>query len=131
MMITVSAEMLVCLSLGIGQPRLADRLTTLKTIWACQAKHLPQFVVFPKPEYHSYANCLHVGFAEIPQFATHPGYGSFLELYSNASSAADTVNWSGDLSGTYQAAQGLCLDVRASTFRNNTVSVASQGLCEI
>ena len=123
--------MLVCLSLGIGEPRLVDQLTTLETFRPVRLYVCTSFRGICVPEHHSYANCLSVGFAEIPQFATHPGYGSFLELYSNASSAADTVNWSGDLSGTYQAAQGLCLDVRASTFRNNTVSIANQGLCEI
>ena len=74
----------------------------------------------------THASCLPVCMsAEILQFSSHPGYGSFLELYSNTSSAGDTTNWSGDLSGTYQAAQALCLDVRASTFRNNTVSIAN------
>ena len=59
--------------------------------------------------------------AEIQLFANLSQYGSFTTLYSNASGSGNGTNWSGDLSGVYQAAQALCMDIRTSTFRNNTV----------
>ena len=59
--------------------------------------------------------------AEIQNFANFSQYGSFTTLYSNASGSGNGTNWSGDLSGVYQAAQALCMDIRTSTFRNNTV----------
>ena len=52
---------------------------------------------------------------EIAEFSEYgSAYGSFTQLYSRSNSQ------SGDISGYYQASQGMCIDVRASIFRNNT-----------
>lgn len=61
--------------------------------------------------------------AEIAQFAQFATYGSFTALYSSYNSTGATGNWSSDQSGYLQASQGLCVDIRTSVFRNNTVQI--------
>lgn len=60
--------------------------------------------------------------AEIPQFSQFSAYGSFTAIY-NAGYASDKLNSStSDTSGdAVQNTQDLCIDIRSSVFKNNTV----------
>ncbi len=59
--------------------------------------------------------------AEIEQFSGFAQYGSFTALYTGGNSSGSSGNWSSDLSGAVQASLDLCVDIRTSVFRNNTV----------
>ena len=60
--------------------------------------------------------------AEIPQFAQFSAYGSFTAIYDAGYVSDKVSNSTSDAaSGAVQNTQDLCVDIRSSVFKNNTV----------
>ena len=60
--------------------------------------------------------------AEIPLFSEHSAYGSFTAIYDAGYSSDKVSGGMSDMtSGAVQDSQDLCIDIRSSVFKNNTV----------